>query len=86
MRDLFLSLVEVLTVELDLLAERGNKWKATVGWFSTVGIRTSRGKVPSALLFRVFVFSDMKRKAARSARSTWYTDTGVYPGGAGRWR
>ena len=88
MRDLFLSLVDVLTDELDLFAgpERGNKWKATVGWFRTVGKRTSKGKVPSALRFRVFIFSDMKRKAARSARRTWCTETGVYPGGAGRWR
>ena len=54
MRDLFLSAVDVLTDELALFAdpERGNKWKATVGWFRTVGIRTSKGKVPSALLFR----------------------------------
>ena len=74
--------------ELALLADpdKGNKWKATVGWIKTLGRRVSSGSSPMAFLFNVVNRSDMYRKAALSALRTCYTDTGEYPGGEGRCR
>ena len=58
----------VLVDKLALFADpaRGNKWKATVGWFRIDGKRASKGRAPLALLFKVFIFSDMKLAPARS--------------------
>ena len=64
--------------ELALLADpdKGNKWKATVGWIRTPGRRASSGSSPTAFLFSVVSRSDMYRKAALSALRTCCTDTG----------
>ena len=59
--DLFLSVAGALLDELALLVDpdRGNKWKATVGWIRTFGRRTSNGSSPTAFLFSVVIRSDM---------------------------
>ena len=62
---------------------KGKRWKDTLGWDKTLDNCSSRGNFPCESRLRVFICSDIHRKAARSARNTWVRLTGEYPGGGG---